>query len=107
MMANTPKPPYYIVSFTSKRKVGDNGYGHMAEFMATLSTQQQGFLGVESVRDTNGFGITNSYWKDEASIAAWKANQEHLIAQNSGKTDWYEAYFVRVAKVERDYSFKA
>jgi len=48
-----------------------------------LAQLQQGFLGTESVRE--GTGITVSYWKDQASILAWKQEAEHQSAQASGK----------------------
>lgn len=71
--ADLPDPPYYVVTFSSCRTQGDHGYGAMADAMVQLAAEQPGFLGVESARGTDGFGITNSYWKDEASIVAWKA----------------------------------
>jgi len=40
-------------------------------------------------------------------IAAWKAQAEHLIAHQRRKRDWYERYEVRVARVERAYSWPA
>lgn len=75
----------------------------MAERMVELAAQQSGFLGVESVRGADGFGITVSYWSSAEAISAWKANAEHLIAQEMGKRAWYQHYEVRVAKVERAY----
>ena len=45
-----------------------------------------------------------SYWKDEASLKAWKQIGEHLGAQRLGKERWYAHYELRVAKVERAYS---
>ena len=82
------------------------GYSKTADRMIELATQQPGFLGVESTRDTEGFGITVSYWQDEESISAWKNNAEHRIAQETGMKNWYEHYIIRVAKVERAYSLK-
>jgi heme-degrading monooxygenase HmoA len=105
MFANTPQPPYYAVMFTSQRTVGEQGYDVMADRMVELAQQQVGFLGAESVRDANGFGITVSYWHSERDIAAWKTHAEHLIAQETGREKWYEQYTTRVAKVERAYSF--
>lgn len=102
-IAQTPKPPYYAVIFTSLRTDGDRGYGHMAERMVELAAQQPGFLGVESVRGGDGLGITVSYWESEASIVAWKAQAEHQVAQETGKRVWYADYQLRIAKVERDY----
>lgn len=37
----------------------------------------------------------------EAAIAAWRVHAEHRIAQESGRTRWYEHYEIRVARVER------
>jgi heme-degrading monooxygenase HmoA len=93
----------YAVIFSSRRTAGDDGYGDMADRMAELAAQQPGFLGVESARGADGFGITVSYWESEASIRAWKQNTEHLIAQSNGATMWYEHYITRVAKVSRAY----
>ncbi len=101
--ATTPKPPYYIVAFSNQRTEGENGYGNMAKAMAELAAKQPGYLGIESVRDGNGFGITNSYWADEASIIAWKANVAHLAAQKQGREKWYEHFEVRIGKIERAY----
>lgn len=103
MFADTPDPPYYAVIFSSKRTPGDNGYAAMAERMVELAARQPGFLGVESVRGDDGFGITVSYWSSEKAIAAWKADSEHLAAQRFGIRRWYEHYEIRVAKVERAY----
>ncbi len=100
---NLPKPPYFIVAFASHRTDGDNGYAAMADRMVELAARQPGYLGIESARGADGFGITNSYWTDEASIRAWKADVDHLEAQTTGRRDWYSAYAVRVGKIERAY----
>lgn len=105
MIASTPPAPYYAVIFTSLRTEADEGYGAMAERMVELAAQQPGFLGVESARE--GLGITVSYWRDLESIRAWKANTEHMVAQQTGRSDWYSQYKTRIAKVERDYGFES
>jgi len=101
LFAPTPKPPYYAVIFTSELSADTDGYAQMGERMMELAAQQDGFLGVESTRNEDGYGITVSYWKDDASIQAWKQNTEHLEAQQKGKHQWYKSYHLRVAKVER------
>jgi heme-degrading monooxygenase HmoA len=84
--ANTPEPPYYAVIFSSRRTPDDDdGYGLMAP------------------RGEDGFGITVSYWSTAESIARWKQDAEHLVAQQLGKAAWYEHYELRVARVERAY----
>ena len=105
MIASTPKPPYYAVIFTSLRTEGDNGYNDTADRMVALAQDQPGFLGMESAR--NELGITVSYWESLEAIREWKANAEHLIAQQRGREEWYSAFKTRIAKVERDYGFDA
>jgi len=105
--ANTPEPPYYAVIFSSLRSDGDNGYGRMAERLIELAARQPGFLGVESARNPDGFGITVSYWTTPEAISDWKANVEHLAAQDLGKRLWYSNFELRVAKVERSYGKQA
>ena len=102
-IATTPKPPYYAVIFTSLRTEGDEGYDQMAARMVELAAQQPGFLGVESVRDPGGLGITVSYWESEDAIRHWKAQAEHRRAQEKGRKQWYADYQLRVARVEREY----
>ena len=102
--AKTPEPPYYAVIFTSLRSEGERGYDHMATRMVELAATMPGFLGVESVRGEDGFGITVSYWRSEEDIKHWKAHSEHQVAQETGKKIWYTDYALRVAKVERAYA---
>ena len=101
--ATTPEPPYFAVIFTSVRTDGDQGYAHMADAMVRLAAEQPGFLGIESVRGSDGLGITVSYWASAEDIKHWKMNAAHLAAQSRGTQLWYEDFFVRVAKVERAY----
>lgn len=96
-------PPYYAVIFSSRRTPGDNDYGETADRMAALAATMPGYLGIESARGADGFGITVSYWTSEEAIANWKQQAEHLAAQERGKAEWYEHYDLRVAKVERAY----
>ncbi len=98
---NCPEPPYYSVIFANQRTDGDDGYGDMADRMVELAQQQPGFLGVDSARDEDGFGITVSYWSDLDSIKNWRHNAEHLEAQRLGREKWYQTYSLRIAKVER------
>jgi len=102
--SKTPQPPYYAVIFTNQLSDDDAGYEQMGARMFELALEQPGCLGAESTRDSDGVGITVSYWRDEESIVAWKAQAQHQVAQNSGIERWYTHYELRVAKVERAYS---
>ncbi len=106
--ASTPEPPYYVVVFTSQRNGEDaDGYAEAAARMQELARQQPGYLGMESVRDADGVGITVSYWQNESAILSWKHQAEHAATRNRGRRDWYTRYITRVAKVERAYDWFA
>jgi len=104
--ANLPDPPYYAVVFSSRRTPVSEGYVDVAERMVTLAQRQPGFLGVESTRGADGFGITVSYWTSLEAIAGWRANAEHRVAQATGKSQWYDHYELRIALVEKAYGKK-
>ena len=97
--------PYYAVIFTSTHTENIKGYAEMANQMETLAKQQDGFISIESAR--NDVGITVSYWKSLEAIKNWKQQNDHLIAQQKGRKDWYSWYKVRICKVEREYEFNS
>jgi heme-degrading monooxygenase HmoA len=103
-LAHTPEPPYWAVIFSARRNVqpGDQ-FDETDKRMMALAAQQPGYLGVETT--AAGIGITISYWADEESIAAWRRNADHAFAQYEGRSRWYDAYELRVARVERAHSF--
>ena len=96
--------PYFAVIFTSTQTNAIEGYSEMAEKMETLAKQQKGFLGIDSAR--NEVGITVSYWESLEAIKNWKANTDHVFAQQKGREQWYNWYNVRICKVEHEYEFE-
>lgn len=102
--ATLPEPPYYAVIFSSRRTDLDPElYRETARRMEQLAAAQPGFLGMESARDPDGFGITVSYWRSPEAIAEWKHHLEHRAARDQGRENWYAHFEVRVSKVERAY----
>jgi heme-degrading monooxygenase HmoA len=104
--AKNPEPPYYAVIFSSQRADTDPaGYEATAARMVELAASMPGFLGIESVRGADGFGITVSYWDSEENIRRWQQHAEHLVAQQRGRDVWYKRFELRVCKVERANGF--
>ena len=104
--AITPEPPFYAVIFTSVRTVAEDGYDDTAARMLALAAQQPGYLGVETARGEDGLGITVSYWTSEEAIANWRRNAEHTLARTRGRSQWYDTFVTRIARVERAYNFE-
>lgn len=100
-----PPPPYTAVIFSSVRTDGgDVEYAATAARMEQLAEEQPGYLGIESARGADGFGLTVSYWRSAEDARAWKRVAEHVEAQRRGREEWYATWTVRVATVEREYS---
>jgi heme-degrading monooxygenase HmoA len=78
----------------------------MGQEMEDLARQEEGYLALESTRNSEGLGITISYWKTLKAIQSWKLHAEHVIARDLGRAVWYNHFHVRIAKVEREYSFQ-
>ena len=106
-IASTPPTPYYSVVFTSRRSDGDAqaAYEATAQRMFELASQQNGYLGFQSVRDFSGTGIAVSYWRDLDAIRSWHDVKKTRTAQESGRSKWYDCYVVRICRVEREYGF--
>lgn len=105
--AINPQMGSYLVSFVSQRTaLGDSEYQATAEKMVTIALEEYGCLGVHSTRNQDGFGITNSYWKDLEDIKQWRDDPRHLKAQAKGHELWYQAFELTIAKIERSYDFK-
>lgn len=102
-IAATQNEEYYAVIFTSIIQDNAEGYSEMARKMEELAALQNGYLGMESARES--LGITVSYWKTEQDIKNWKEHLEHLVAQKMGQEKWYKNYAVRVCKMERQYFY--
>lgn len=92
----------WVVIFRARVRVLDEDYARSASRMRELALGEFGcleFVAVTEGRDE----VALSYWPDEASIRAWKAHPEHLLAQRHGRERWYESYTVQVARISRAY----
>jgi heme-degrading monooxygenase HmoA len=87
------------VIFTNQRRgTAADGYAAAAAAMDALAAAQPGYLGIDSARGTDGFGITISWWADEAAAVAWRRNAEHAAVRQQGRENWYETYAVAVGR---------
>lgn len=83
----------------------DAGYAAAARAMDVLAAAQPGYRGVDSTRGADGFGITVSYWADDASAVAWRQNPEHAAVREAGRGRWYDRYDLHVAAITRSYNW--
>ena len=94
----------YAVIFKTLRELPmPKEYQDMNAQMFKLAQQQEGFLGIDSVANDDGQGVSISYWSSLESIQTWQKNSEHLKAQALGKSTWYKYYKVEVCEILRSY----
>jgi heme-degrading monooxygenase HmoA len=97
----------WAVIFVSQRNDADaTGYAAMAEEMEALARTMPGFLGVDSVRDSDGRGITVSYWREPTDIARWRDHLRHREAQRMGRAGWYDRFTLHTARIESSREFQ-
>lgn len=95
------------VIFQSTRTPGDEaGYAAAADAMDRLAAAQPGYRGVASARDADGFGVTVSWWADDAVALAWRDHPEHAATREAGRERWYSSYRIDVARIERSYEWR-
>lgn len=95
------------VIFVSQREPHDeSGYAAAADAMVAAAADQPGYLGIQSVRDATGLGITISYWASEADAKAWKCDPVHSRIREQGRAKWYNWFETIVARVERRYDWR-
>jgi heme-degrading monooxygenase HmoA len=105
-MSKLPCGTISVIFVAQRTQVDDAGYARAATLMDALAAQQEGYLGMDSVRGTDGLGITVSYWVNEESAKAWRDHPEHALIRDAGRDRWYKDYSLHVAQVTRSYDWK-
>jgi len=103
MFVKTPPPPYHAVIFTSQRTAVDDGYSELNDELYAEALEFDGYIGAETLRNAEGFGVAVLYWRDGECIQKWARYAKHIRAKQMGKELWYDGYRVRIAVVEREY----
>jgi heme-degrading monooxygenase HmoA len=99
-----PQSNFYAVIFSSTKSDDLEGYEEMDQRTMQLATQQEGYIGHESVTHLNKT-IFISYWIDKKSIESWRQNATHLLAKSQAKK-WYKRYLSQICIVENSHLFE-
>lgn len=83
-------------------------YFDLAARLRAELTEIDGFLSVERFESlaTRGKYLSLSFWRDEAAVAAWRAQTEHRVAQEQGKNSIFADFRITVAEAIRDYTLE-
>ena len=100
------EPPYTAVIFSSQRTDADaDGYDATTAEMERLAATQPGYLGIESARGADGFGITVSYWRSEGDARRVEGRRRAPPRAAGGPSALVLLVRARVATVRRAYGF--
>lgn len=82
-----------------------DGYLELAAALREELLQADGFISVERFESLTEPGklLSLSFWRDEASVAAWRNHTGHRATQGKGRSGIFRDYRLRVAGVIRDY----
>jgi heme-degrading monooxygenase HmoA len=84
-------------------------YFEIATSLRAELVKLDGFISIERFESVTAPGkfVSISFWRDEASVAAWRNVEGHRMAQAKGRDGIFADYRIRVASVLRDYSMNA
>jgi heme-degrading monooxygenase HmoA len=95
-----------VVLFRSKLVEEPAGYDEMAEEMDALARTMAGFIDVKSYKAEDGERLTIVWWENEETLAKWREQARHRVAQRTGREQWYAYYKMDVAEVVRQRNFE-
>jgi heme-degrading monooxygenase HmoA len=97
-----------VVLFRSKLlPTAGEDYAQMAEEMEAHARTFDGFVDVKAYLAADGERLTVVWWRDEESLAIWRNDARHRVAQSQGRARWYEYYKMDVATIVRQKDFTA
>ncbi|MCG8669044.1 MAG: hypothetical protein MI867_06490 [Pseudomonadales bacterium] len=96
----------YAVIIRAEAGVLDDEYDEAIDRMKTLAFNEFGCKEFFSLMNGDS-RVAISYWDSLEQIKSWRANQEHIVAQNKAKEKWYKSYRIQIVEVLREYEYMA
>ena len=105
IMSTYPNGTIAVIFVNQRTGNDDAGYQSAATAMEKLAKAQNGYCGIDSVRNADGSGITISYWQNDEAAIAWRDHPEHAAIRDAGRDRWYVSYSLHISKIERSYDW--
>jgi heme-degrading monooxygenase HmoA len=81
-------------------------YHAMADEMLERARAMPGFVDFTHYAAPDGERLAVVRWQDEATLAAWRSDERHRLAQRLGRERWYRWFSLEVAEIVRAYDFE-
>jgi heme-degrading monooxygenase HmoA len=69
--------------------------------IAPRTREMPGFIDIKPFKAEDGERCTIVRWQDHETLAAWRNHPRHRVAQQNGRSKWYEFYHLEIAGVVR------
>ena len=93
----------FVVIFRAETQQLDSRYLEFAAELRDKALNDYNCVEFVSAHE-DGNEIALSYWHSKEDILRWKADSQHLAAQQLGKDAWYKNYHVEICDIQRSYS---
>jgi heme-degrading monooxygenase HmoA len=80
-------------------------YQRTFERMLELVSAVPGFRGIEGFAGEDGSELAIAWFDSDEALAEWKQHHEHVAAQEQGRTEFFSAYDITIAEVDRRYEW--
>lgn len=80
-------------------------YERWAKRIHDIAVQMPGFISIKTFTADDDERVSLVEFESEATMLAWRNQQDHLQAQELGRKLFYAEYRIQVCQPIRDYSF--
>lgn len=94
-----------ILFFSRLTDAAGDDYKAMDAELERRVRDNPGFVAAKSFTAADGERLTIVWWRDEASLAAWRGDERHALAQRTGRERWYQEYRTEVTRILRRSAF--
>lgn len=96
-----------VVLFRSRlRAEAGDDYAAMADELLERARSMPGFVDFRAYAAEDGERLAVVWWRDEETLAAWREDARHRLAQRRGREAWYRWFELTVAEVRRRSDFE-
>ncbi len=98
-----PEPPYDVIIFTCTLKELTQDFEDASKQLVDLMKDQEGFYGVETLINEEGFASSIFYWRNLEDINVWREINDFMNAKDGEKMKWFHHYKMRVGRIMREF----
>lgn len=88
-----------------REDVDEPEYQRTFERMLELVSEIPGFRGIEGFTGENGRELAVAWFDSDEALVTWKHQPEHVVTQERGRVEFFSAYDITIAEVERRYGW--